>query len=57
MRREDTMARISIMGHRIAMRMHIWKAICRFATSEVSRVTMEAEENLSMLAKLKSCTL
>ena len=52
----ETMARISIMGQRIAMRISIWKVICKLATSEVRRVTMEAVENLSMLAKLKSCT-
>ena len=56
MRMEETMARISIMGHRMAIRIIIWKAIWMLATSEVSRVTMEAEENLSILEKLKSCT-
>ena len=37
-------ARTSIMGQRIAMRIIIWKVICRLATSEGSRVTMDAEE-------------
>ena len=49
-------ARISIMGQRIAMRIIIWKHICRLAESEVIRVMMEAVENLSMLAKSKFCT-
>ena len=52
----ETSARISIMGQRMAMRIIIWKVFCRVATSEVSRVTMDAVENLSMLEKLKSCT-
>ena len=52
----ETKAKISIMGLRTAMRISIWKVICRFATSEVSRVTMEAVENLSILEKLKFCT-
>ena len=52
----DTRARISIMGQRMAIRIIIWKVICRFATSEVRRVTMEAVENLSMLRKLKLWT-
>lgn len=41
----------------MAIRIIIWKVFCRVATSEVSRVTMEAVENLSMLEKLKSCTV
>ena len=52
----ETSARISIMGQRMAIRIIIWKVFCNVATSEVSRVTMEAVENLSILEKLKSCT-
>ena len=40
----------------MVIRIIIWKVICRLATSEVRRVTMEAEENLSMLEKLKRWT-
>ena len=40
-----------IIGQRIAIRMHIWKAICSMATSEVSLVTMEDVESLSILEK------
>ena len=43
--------RISIIPQRMAMRMITWNAFCRLATSVVRRVTMEEEENLSMLAK------
>ena len=50
------MAKTSIIGQRTAMRIIIWKVICRLATSEVSRVTMEALENLSMLEKLNFWT-
>ena len=56
MRMAENMARISIMGLRKAMRIIIWKVICRFATSDVSRVTMDAVENRSMFEKLKFCT-
>ena len=49
-------AMISITTQRMVMRMTIWKVICSCATSEVKRVTMEEEENLSMLLKLKFCT-
>ena len=56
MRMAETSASTSIMGQRMAMRIIIWKAIWMFATSEVSRVTMEAVENLSMLEKLNSWT-
>ena len=56
-RRAEIRARVSIMGQRIAMRIIIWKVICRLATSEVRRVTMDAEENLSMLLKLNCWTL
>ena len=52
----ETSARISVMGQRMAIRIIIWKVFCNVATSEVSRVTMEAVENLSILEKLKSCT-
>ena len=56
-RRAEISARTSIMGQRMAMRMDIWKVICRLATSDVNRVTMEADENLSMLEKPNCCTL
>jgi hypothetical protein len=47
------LARITIIGQRMAIRMSIWKHIWILATSEVSRVMMDAVENLSMLAKSK----
>ena len=56
MRMAEISASTSIIGQRMAMRIIIWKAIWILATSEVSRVTMEAVENLSMLEKLNSCT-
>ena len=49
-------AMISIMGQRMAIRIIIWKVICKLATSVVSRVTMEEVENLSILEKSKVCT-
>ena len=52
-----TVARISIMGQRMAMRIIIWKDIWILATSEVRRVTMLEVENLSILEKSKVCTL
>ena len=55
-RRAEIRAMTSIMGHRTAIRISIWKVICRFATSEVSRVTMDALVNLSMLLKLNFWT-
>ena len=44
----ETSARISIMGQRMATRIIIWKVFCRVATSEVSRVTMDAVENVAL---------
>ena len=52
-----TRAITSIIGQRMAIRIIIWKVICRLATSVVSRVMMEEVENLSMLEKSKVCTL
>ena len=51
MRNAITSAITTITGVRKIIRMDIWKVICRLATSEVRRVTMEAEENLSILEK------
>ena len=46
-----TKAITSITGVRKIMRMHIWNVICKVATSEVRRVTIEEVENLSILEK------
>ena len=57
MLKDTTSENASITGARMAMRMIIWKAICTLLTSVVSRVTMLAVENLSILAKEYVCTL
>ena len=50
-------AKTSISGARTAMRISIINACWTFETSVVRRVTRDEVENLSMLAKEKSCTL
>ena len=52
-----TTDKISMTGQRTAIRMIIIKDIWMRETSVVRRVTIEAEENLSILEKENSCTL
>ena len=57
MLKDTHIEKIIITGPRIASRMSIWYAFCRLVTSVVSRVTIEAEENLSIFENAKVCTL
>ena len=45
--------KIKLSGARTEMRRICWKALCKFDTSVVMRVTSPADENLSMLEKEK----
>ena len=57
MEKAITMEKISINGARMAVLIIIIYAISTLVTSVVSLVTSEEVENLSMLAKEKSCIL
>ena len=51
MRKDMTMAKMSMAGHRMRVRTIIIKAFCTLLTSVVRRVTSPALLNLSILEK------
>ena len=55
MRKDITMAKISMAGQRIRVRMIIIKAFCTLLTSVVKRVTSPALLNLSILENEYTC--